>query len=273
MQDALFVRFHELILLIYFFSIACYFYDFFNKNFKIRNTGFISLGIVWVLQTISLSIYIVETQQLPLTNIFDILFLITWLIIAISLIISVIKPINFSIFLFNLIGFILIALNTFQPTDQLAKGQKLTIMNELLVVHIGFATISYAFFALSFVNCILYLLQYNNLKHKRFNQKYFRLGSVATLERIVFYCSLIGFILLIISLILGVQWGMNTIGSTILYDSKVLFSFVIGIFYALYLFIRIRQLIMKHKLVYFNVVLFILCMINLLFGSSVSSFH
>ncbi|PTH59099.1 cytochrome C assembly protein, partial [Staphylococcus arlettae] len=86
MQDALFIRFNELILLIYLISIACYFYDFFNKNFKIRNTGFITLGIVWVLQTISLSIYVNQTQQLPLTNIFDILFLITWLIIAISLV-------------------------------------------------------------------------------------------------------------------------------------------------------------------------------------------
>ncbi|RIM74737.1 cytochrome C assembly protein, partial [Staphylococcus arlettae] len=41
MQDALLIRFHELILRIYLISIACYFYDFFNKNFKIRNTGFI----------------------------------------------------------------------------------------------------------------------------------------------------------------------------------------------------------------------------------------
>ncbi|RIN69431.1 cytochrome C assembly protein, partial [Staphylococcus simulans] len=36
MQDIFFVRFHEVTLLIYLLSISCYFYDFFNKNHKIR---------------------------------------------------------------------------------------------------------------------------------------------------------------------------------------------------------------------------------------------
>ena len=41
-------------------------------------------------------------------------------------------------------------------------------------------------FALAFVNCLLYIIQYRNLKEKNFDQKYFRIGSVATLESIVF---------------------------------------------------------------------------------------
>ncbi|MBF7016901.1 cytochrome C assembly family protein [Staphylococcus durrellii] len=273
MQDGLFIRFHEIILFIYFVSISCYFYDFFRKNFKIRRLGFISLGIVWVLQTISLSLFINQTRSVPLSNIFDILFIITWLIISISIVISVIKPIDFSIFLLNLVGFVLIALNTFQPMNYFEKGQQVTVINELLIVHISFATMSYALFTLAFVNCILYLIQYNNLKQKRFTQKYFRLGSVATLEQIVFYSSLVGFILLILSLILGAQWGMNTIGITTLVDKKVIFSFIIAILYAVYILFRVKQYQTKHKLIYFNIILFCLCMINLLFGSSISSFH
>ena len=41
-------------------------------------------------------------------------------------------------------------------------------------------------FALAFVNALLYIIQYKTLK-KNFNQKYFRIGSVATLEKLYFF--------------------------------------------------------------------------------------
>ena len=66
MQETLLIRFHEIILMIYLFSIICYFVDFINKNYKTRTVGFYSLGIVWVLQTISLSIFFIHTKQVPL---------------------------------------------------------------------------------------------------------------------------------------------------------------------------------------------------------------
>ncbi|ASE36280.1 MULTISPECIES: cytochrome c biogenesis protein [Staphylococcus] len=273
MQDTLFIRFHELILLVYLISIACYFYDFLNKNYRIRNFGFITLGIVWVLQTISLSIYINMTRHVPLNNIFDVFFALTWLIISISIVISVIKQLNFSIFLFNIIGFTLLALNTFQPTYNQTEGQKLTLINELLIVHVCFATLSYAVFAFAFVNCLLYLIQYRNLKEKRFTQKYFRIGSVATLEKTVFYSSLIGFILLIVSTILGAQWGVNSLDHQFVIDSKMILSIVIIVMYGLYLLCRVKQLLNKQLLIYFNIVLFGLCMVNLLFASHIPNFH
>ncbi|HCX9029433.1 cytochrome C assembly protein, partial [Staphylococcus aureus] len=36
MQENLFIRFNEIILLIYLISIICYFYDFVQKSHKIR---------------------------------------------------------------------------------------------------------------------------------------------------------------------------------------------------------------------------------------------
>ena len=79
------------------------------------------------------------------------------------------------------------AMNTFQPDRYHSQVQQVAVINELLLVHIGLAILSYAFFALAFVNCLLYIIQYRNLKEKNFDQKYFRIGSVATLEAIVFY--------------------------------------------------------------------------------------
>ncbi|WP_398574363.1 cytochrome c biogenesis protein CcsA [Staphylococcus equorum] len=273
MQEFSFIRLNELILLIYLFSIACYFFDFVKKHYKVRKIGFVTLGIVWVLQTISLSICANVTKQIPLGNVFDVFFALAWLIISISIVISVIKQINFSIFLFNLIGFVLIAINTFQPMHYQSAGDKLSIINELLIVHIAFAIISYALFAFAFVNCILYLIQYKNLKQKRFNQKYFRIGSVATLEQVVFYSSLIGFIFIILSIILGTQWGINTLGLHILNDPKVVMSIIIALLYGIYIIFRVRHTLSKHNLIYFNLSLFCLSMINLIFASHISDFH
>ncbi|PTY64279.1 cytochrome C assembly protein, partial [Staphylococcus aureus] len=91
MQENLFIRFNEIILLIYLISIICYFYDFVQKSHKIRSLGIYLLGIVWVLQTISLSIFIIQTRHIPL-----------------GLILNLIKVLNFSVFFLNLIGLTLL---------------------------------------------------------------------------------------------------------------------------------------------------------------------
>ncbi|MBI5972697.1 cytochrome C assembly family protein [Staphylococcus caledonicus] len=265
MQETLFIRFHEIVLIIYLISILCYFIDFVKKSHKIRELGIYTLGIVWILQTISLSIYITSHNQIPLNSLFDVFFFLAWIIISISLILNVIKVLSFSVFFLNVVGFILLMMNTFQPNHYATNMQQVAIINELLLVHIGLAVLSYAFFALAFVNSLLYIIQYRNLREKNFDQKYFRIGSVATLEAIIFYSSLAGFIILMLSVILGAQWGVYTIGHRIFADSKVILSTIITILYAIFLLCRVNKWLKSIHLIYFNIVLFCLCMVNLFF--------
>lgn len=265
MQENLFIRFHELILLIYLFSVICYFFDFLRKSNKLRMLGIYLLGIVWVLQTISLSMFIIQTKHVPIGSITDVFFTLSWLIISISLILNVIKVLNFSVFFLNLLGLILLAMNTFQPAHYYASGQRVAIVNELLVIHIGLAILSYVFFALAFVNALLYIIQYRNLKEKRFDQKYFRIGSVATLESIVFYATLTGWLILIFSIILGAQWGVIAVGQRILIDPKVIFSTILTVLYGIFILIRVKKWINPRYLIYYNIILFCLSMFNLFF--------
>ena len=58
MQDVISVRLHEIVLIIYMICLGCYFYDFIQKNSKVRKFGYYTLGIVWIFQTIFLCIYI-----------------------------------------------------------------------------------------------------------------------------------------------------------------------------------------------------------------------
>ncbi|AKC76002.1 cytochrome c biogenesis protein CcsA [Staphylococcus sp. EG-SA-6] len=265
MQETLFIRFHEIILIIYLISILCYFIDFVKKSHKIRELGIYTLGIVWILQTISLSVYITSHNEIPLSSLFDVFFFLSWIIICIALVLNVVKVLSFSVFFLNVIGFILLMMNTFQPEHYSTNVQRIAVINELLLVHIGLAVLSYALFALAFVNSLLYIIQYRNLREKNFDQKYFRIGSVATLETVVFYSSLSGFIILILSVILGAQWGVYAIGHSIFADPKVVLSSIITIFYAIYLLSRINRWFKTIYLIYFNIMLFCLCMINLFF--------
>ncbi|HDH1905897.1 TPA: cytochrome c biogenesis protein CcsA [Staphylococcus aureus] len=267
MQENPFIRFNEIILLIYLISIICYFYDFVQKSHKIRSLGIYLLGIVWVLQTISLSIFIIQTRHIPLGSISDVFYTLSWLIISISLILNLIKVLNFSVFFLNLIGLTLLGMNTFQPTHYTNKVQKIAVVDELLLVHIGLAVLSYVFFALAFVNALLYIMQYRNLKEKRFDQKYFRIGSVATLESIVFYSTLSGWIILIFSIILGTQWGVISVGERIFIDPKVILSSIITVLYGSYILLRINKWLNSRYLIYYNIILFCLNMINLFFAT------
>ena len=117
---------------------------------------------------------IILMKQVPLGSIFDVFFSLTWIIISISLILNLIKVMNFSVFFLNLIGFILMTLNTFQPEHYQTQIQQVAVINELLLIHIALAVLSYAFFAIAFVNSLLYIIQYRNLKEKNFDQNYFR---------------------------------------------------------------------------------------------------
>ena len=69
MQETLFIRFHEIILIVYLISILCYFIDFVRKSHKIRVLGIYALGIVWFLQTISLSMYITSHSDVLFNSI------------------------------------------------------------------------------------------------------------------------------------------------------------------------------------------------------------
>lgn len=265
MQETLFIRFHEIILIVYLISILCYFIDFVRKSHKIRVLGIYALGIVWFLQTISLSMYITSHSDVLFNSIFDVFFFLSWMIISISLVLNIIKVLSFSVFFLNVIGFILLTLNTFRPEHYTNSIQRVQVINELLLVHVGLAVLSYAFFALAFVNALLYIIQYKNLKEKNFNQKYFRIGSVATLEKIIFFSTLGGLVIFILSVILIAQWGIYAVGVAIFKDPKVMLSVIITLLYTGYIVMYLKKKIISINLIYFNIMIFCLCMVNLFF--------
>lgn len=273
MKEAFLIHFHEIVLLVYLICIVAFILDLFQKNRRLQAIGFNTLWIVWLGQTISLTIFILWRGYLPLTSIVESMLTLTWLILTISFILASLKQSDFMVVFLNILGFIFMAINTFHPYQFQLDVSRITVVNELLVFHISLALISYVIFAVAFVNSILYLIQHHNLKEKKFTQNFFRISSLSTLEKLVFYSTVLGNLLLFASLILGIQWSLMTVGANIFTDIKVISSLLIFLCYTIYILCRLTNRFKHISLMYSNIVLFLSCMINLVFITQMSSFH
>ncbi|WP_414053514.1 cytochrome c biogenesis protein CcsA [Macrococcus equi] len=273
MNELLLMRLHEAILILYMISIACYFFDFVQKSPRLKRYGFRLLLGVLILQSLSIMLFIIIVGRIPIETINEGFYFFTWLIILLSLILSRVIQTEFFIFLMNLIGFIFMMIHTFQPLD-LSTGTTVShMMNELLWIHVTLAIVSYVMFLVAALHAVLYLLQMYQLKQKKFNQKFFRISDLDSLSKFVQIFSIIGCVFLLISLILGIYWGLTFEGNSIWTDSKVLGSLLLMISYFIYIYLHQKNKLMMHKLMDMNIVLFLLLLINYLIISRFSGFH
>ncbi len=104
--------------------------------------------------------------------------------------------------------------------------------NAWIWVHIALALVGIAAFVLNFVGALMYLLQEWSLKHKHPGTFYYRLPSLATLDRLTYRTLALGFPFLTTGLILGALWAGSAWGSVFAFDPLALFSLLAWAIYA-----------------------------------------
>ncbi|OIU70749.1 cytochrome c biogenesis protein CcsA [Rossellomorea aquimaris] len=266
-------RLHELMIVLYAISILFYFIDFLNKNRKANLFAFWLLAIVWVLQTIFLFLYMIDTGRFPVLTIFEGLYFYAWVLITLSLVINRLLRVDFTVFFTNVLGFIIMAIHTFAPVQVESRAMAEQLVSELLLIHITMAILSYGAFSLSFVFSLLYLLQFKLLKEKKWGQRLWRISDLSKLEKMSYILNAIGVAMLLLSLILGLQWAFIKLPNFILYDPKIIGSFILLILYSIYLYLRIKKNVFGKSLAMLNAAAFLIILINFFLGSRLSSFH
>ncbi|WP_044339489.1 cytochrome C assembly family protein [Rossellomorea aquimaris] len=266
-------RLHELMIVLYAISILFYFIDFLNKNRKANLFAFWLLAIVWVLQTIFLFLYMINTGRFPVLTIFEGLYFYAWVLITLSLVINRLLRVDFTVFFTNVLGFIIMAIHTFAPVQVESQAMAEQLVSELLLIHITMAILSYGAFSLSFVFSLLYLLQFKLLKEKKWGQRLWRISDLSKLEKISYISNSIGVAMLLLSLILGLQWAYIKLPEFLWYDPKIVGSFILLILYSSYLYLRIKKNVFGKSLAFLNVAAFLIILINFFLGSRLSSFH
>lgn len=273
MFDIHMTRLHELTVVLYAFSVLLYFFDFIHHNRKANRIAFWLLAFVWVLQTTFLFLYMVKTGRFPVLTIFEGLYFYVWILVTLSLGINRLLRVDFIVFFTNVLGFVVMAIHTFAPVQyhSFIIGEKL--VSELLLIHITMAILSYGAFSLSFVFSLLYLIQYDLLKRKKWGTRLLRLADLSKLEYLSYVLAVIGVPMLILSLILGLQWAFLKLPGMPWYDIKIIGSFVVLTAYSIFLYLRIRKNLAGKSLALWNIGSFLIVLINFFLFGQLSSFH
>ncbi|MBP3038251.1 cytochrome c biogenesis protein CcsA [Bacillaceae bacterium Marseille-Q3522] len=265
-------RIHEGIVVLYALSVFLYFVDYLQHNQRAKKTAFWLLTIVWVLQTFSFFYYMLQTGRFPILTMLEGLYFYAWVLITLSLILNRIIRVEFLAFFTNVLAFLVIAVHTFSPPASDSAILADQLISELLFIHITVAILSYGAFTLSFVVSLLYFIQYDLLKRKKWGTRLKRIPDLAKLEQMSFLLIIIGVPLLLISLILGFVWAYMVIPQMRWYDPKVVGSVFVFAMYGLYIYKK-RSGTTGMKLVILNTAGFFALLINFFLTGKFSSFH
>jgi len=273
MFNTLLTRLHEFTVVLYAFSVLLYFFDFIHHNRKANRIAFWLLAFVWILQTVFLSLYMINTGRFPVLTIFEGLYFYAWVLVTLSIIINHLLRVDFIVFFTNILGFTVMAIHTFVPMQYHSHTLATKLVSELLLIHITMAILSYGAFSLSFVFSSLYLLQYNLLKQKKWGTRLIRLADLEKLEKLSYIFAVIGVPMLLLSLILGLQWAFLKVPGMPWYDMKIIGSFLLLSAYSIYLYLRIVKNLSGRQLAIWNTASFLIVLINFFLFGRLSSFH
>lgn len=139
-----------------------------------------------------------------------------------------------------------------------------------LPIHSTLAFLGEAFLALAFCGGVMYVIQENQIKNKKWSQFFHRLPSLQVLDNLNYHCLSFGFLFLTMGIITGSLWAEYAWGSYWNWDPKEIWSLVTWLIYAALLHGRLAVGWRGKKAAYFliigfAVVLFTFLGINLLF--------
>ncbi|WP_342598526.1 cytochrome c biogenesis protein CcsA [Psychrobacillus sp. FSL H8-0483] len=273
MADLTMTRLHEIMVILQSVSLVFYFIDYLNKERLAHRIAVGLLSIVWLLQTVFLVMYMVEMKRFPILSLFEGIYFYAWLIILLSLVLQFVFRLDLPAFFLNMIGFIFMTIHTFAPNQMEQSHVGDALRSELLFIHITFAFLAYAAFALAFVFSTLYLILFRVLKKKKWTKQFSRLPSLNQAENGMTMSIVTGIPLLFVSLVLGLQWGYVSIEMFSIFDFKIVNSFIVLVIYIVVLLLRKRATIIGTNYAWIHIYAFLFVLINFLLGSQLSQFH
>ncbi|MFS0727347.1 cytochrome c biogenesis protein CcsA [Paenibacillus sp. 1P07SE] len=263
---------YDMMIYVYALSLLFYFSDLADASQRAKRMGTGLLIFVWVIQTAILVYQLTTHRDMSTVSMFEYLFLFSWLLITISLMMSRFFRVEYLVFFVNVIGFVILAINLFSRPAAVIGLQAWERAIELLYIHITLITCAYVVLTIGAIFAGMYLFLHGKLKGRKWSPAMRRLPSLATIERYVYRTALIGTPLLILSLAVAIASIIVEGQSALLLDWKV-FSSVLGL--GFYLYYLIRRNMLKHSGVStarWNLISFGLLLINL-FLNSASQFH
>jgi ABC-type uncharacterized transport system permease subunit len=260
------------LLILFIITFLSYLYDFFVENNKLQNIKRISLFITLIFHVI----YFVELTfflgHLPIVTQYEIFSLIAF-------------SISFTYFLLELLSdirgtgvFFLLFAIIFQTKSSLFI-QDVYVVNHVLQnyplgTHVITAILGFTAISIAAAYSFMYLLLYKNIKSNNFSIIFKRLPNLEILERLTYYAMIIGFILLSISVTIGLTWLPSAFPEFSYFDSKIILTVLVTIIYGIGIFLKTKQIISGKRFAKFSIYGFIFSILSLILASVImDSFH
>ena len=258
------IAFLEILLPIaYFVTIWVYARSFFSgvKSAETAKTPLLLLTLI--LHGCYIVLRTFELRHPPITSVFEILTLIAFTIVLVYTYIELRTKNSATGY------FILILPFFFQLVSSVfIKGSSDVppmLQSNLLGFHVSSAFLGYAAITISAVYGFLYLMLYHDIKSKQFGVIYKRLPNLETLERMSFTAAVFGFILLSVTIIVGLIWLPQALKDFSYSDPKLLGTTAIWAIYGVGLAAKRAAGWQGRRMMLLSVVAFVLAIISMTF--------
>jgi len=205
------------------------------------------------------------TGFMPVSNMFESVSFFVWAVALVYLIVEYffVLPSLSSFILPIIAGFALVA--TLVAGDPASMDPKLR--SGWFYLHVVFAFIGYATFAVAFASAIMYLLQRRQLKSKKsFDSVFNKLPSLEVLDELSQKLINMGFPLFTIAIGVGVYWAHESdiLGPDWPNDPKVVFTGITWLLYAALFHIRLLSVARGKRVAQLTIVAFVFTVVTFL---------
>lgn len=233
---------YEALIYMYALSLLFYFSDCIRRNAGAKRTGTGFLVVVWALQVFHVILRMLTEGHFPIYTTFDFLFIFSFSIVLMSLVMTRIQRSEFVILLLNVVGFSVTVLNRLWFTAGEISLHNWQTVHGLLIMHITLANLGFAALTVGAVFAMLYLFLHRKLKNKKWNDTVRRLPSLEVIGKYMDGATLIGTPLLGVSIMLAVLSIVAETRWSLLLDLKVIATgLAIAIYVGYFVFKRRKQ--------------------------------
>lgn len=257
---------------LYIISFGVYFYDFMRGGKHFTNSKRLILFLTLFIHIIYLVIRTIEFDHMPITNVFEI-----FTVLAFS--------VSFAYFILELLTdvrgtgpFIIIISILFQVISSIYIEDLLEVRDilrsNLLGVHVISALLGYSGITISAIYGFLYLTLYKEIKLNKFGLIFDRLPNLEILEKLSFYGAIFGFVLLSLTITIGIIWLPRAFPDFSYTDPKLIGTGIVWILYGIGILSKIFGKWRGKKVVSLSIIGFVIAILSTMVTNFLSrSFH
>ncbi|MCB0746085.1 MAG: cytochrome c biogenesis protein CcsA [Ignavibacteriales bacterium] len=256
----------------YIFTFTIYLFDFIKDESKVYNAKRVFLFVTLFSHVIYLILRTIEFNHAPITNKFEIFTVLAFCLAFSYFLLELLSDIRGTGAFIILFSVIFQVISSIYIQDLIEVKE--VLRNKLLGIHVISALGGYSGFTIAAVYGALFLLLYKDIKINKYGLIFKRLPSLEILEKLNFYSVLIGFILLSISILIGVLWLPTAFPDFSYIDPKLISVSIVWLVFGIGILAKLMAKLYGRKVIMFSLAGFIIAMLSLVIQNvAATSFH